>query len=235
MPGGRGALERVFAVAVGALLGAVFGAVTMASSLGMALGPVAGGMVFDKFGNYSWLFLGSAAAIILRIGFAFIVTWLMSIPFLQAAGGLLLLWIAVALARGSDTDHQVKSHETLFHAVVTIAVADAAMSLDNVVAIAAIARGDHWLFIIGLILSIPLIVVGASLISGMLKRLPMLVWAGAALLGWVGGEMIGDDMALLSLLHAAHDPVSHYGAAICGALLVVAAAYVLQRRDERSA
>ena len=178
------------------------------------------------------ILLGSGAAILLRVGFAFIVTWLMAVPFLQAAGGALLLWIAIGLARGSGDSHNVTAHATLWHAVRTIALADMAMSLDNVVAIAAVARGDHWLFISGLVLSIPLIVVGATFISGMLERFPALVWAGAALLGWVAGEMIGDDLALLSALGLAHTSAVHYGAAVLCTLATVAAAHWLRRGDK---
>lgn len=182
--------------------------------------------------RYWGILLGSGAAIVLRIIFAFMVSWLMSVPFLQAAGGLLLLWIAASLIRGSDDTHHIKAHETLWHAVATIAVADMAMSLDNVVAIAAVARGDHWLFGTGLVLSIPLIVAGASLISTVLEKAPVLVWAGGALLGWVAGEMIGDDAALLNLLGLSHTDFVHYGTGALGALLVLLAGWRLRKRDE---
>lgn len=181
------------------------------------------------------IFFGSAAAIVLRIIFAFMVSFLMQVRFLQAGGGLLLLWIAISLARGSDDTHHVKAHDNLWRAVATIAFADMAMSLDNVVAIAAVARGDHWLFITGLILSIPLIVAGASLISSILEKLPVLVWAGAALLGWVAGEMIGDDHALLTLLSLTHTPAVHYGSAVLGAGVVVALGWMLWSRDRAAA
>jgi YjbE family integral membrane protein len=177
------------------------------------------------------IFLGSGAAILLRVVFAFIVTWLIAVPFLQAAGGALLLWIAVSLAGGSDEDeHDIKAHHSLWNAVGTIAMADAVMSLDNVVAIAAVARGDPWLFIIGLILSIPLIVVGASLITNMLARFPLLVWAGAALLGFIAGEMIADDQGLLSQLGRVEDWTLHYGMALLCAAFVIAAAHLLRRQ-----
>jgi len=180
--------------------------------------------------------LGSAAAIALRIVFAFLVSRLMAIPYLQAVGGLLLLWIAISLASGSDDDdHDITAHHSLWGAVGTIAVADAAMSLDNVVAIAAVAKGDYWLFIIGLVLSIPLIVVGASLITSLLSRFPLLVWAGAALLGFIAGEMIADDEGLLQKLGATHTVPLHYGAAAAGMLFVLAVAWFLRHRKHRRA
>ena len=179
---------------------------------------------------------GSAAAIVLRIIFAFIVTWLMRVPYLQAVGGVLLLWIAVSLASGGDDDgHEVKAHSSLWNAVGTIAVADAAMSLDNVLAIAAIARDDYWLFIFGLILSIPLIVVGATVITKLLSRLPILIWAGAALLGMIAGEMIADDPKVLAFLGLEHSNLLHYGAAAAFAGLVVVVAYILKRREQQPA
>ena len=180
------------------------------------------------------MFLGSGVAIALRILFAFMVTRLMAIPFLQAAGGGLLLWIAAALVRGSDDDHNVKAHDNLWRAVGTIAVADMAMSLDNVVAIAAVARGDHWLFICGLILSIPLIVAGASAISALLQKFPILVWAGGALLGWVAGEMIGDDEALLAALNLSHTSAVHFGSAVLGAAAASAAGWLFRRSDSET-
>jgi YjbE family integral membrane protein len=182
------------------------------------------------------IWAGSAAAIALRILFAFIVTWLLNIPYLQAVGGALLIWIAIQLAQGGGEDEKdVKAHTSLWAAVGTIAVADAAMSLDNVIAIAAIARDEYWMFIFGLVLSIPLIVVGASLISALLSRFPLLVWAGSALLGLLAGEMIADDKALLGLFKLEHSATLHYGAAVAGAILVTLASWWLTRRDAQAA
>lgn len=173
--------------------------------------------------------LGSGAAIALRIVFAFMVTRLMAVPFLQAGGGVLLLWIAAALVRGSEDNHNVKAHDSLWRAVGTIAVADTAMSLDNVLAIVAAAGGDHRLFIAGLVLSIPLIVAGASAISALLEKFPILVWLGGALLGWLAGEMIGDDAALLALLNLNHTSAVHFGSAALGMVAVIGAGLWLKR------
>ena len=177
------------------------------------------------------ILLGSGAAIGLRIVFAFMVTWLLTVPYLQAAGGALLLWIAVSLTNGEGATHNVKAHDSLWRAVGTIAVADMAMSLDNVLAIAAVARGNHWLFIFGLALSIPLIVAGAAAITALLAKLPVLVWAGAAILGWVAGEMVGDDPALLLQLGLEHTGAVHYGSAMLGGAAVVLAGLWLKRRN----
>jgi YjbE family integral membrane protein len=179
------------------------------------------------------IWLGAGAAVGLRIAFAYIISHLLSVPFLQMAGGILLMWIAVKLL----TDHNdpgaadIKASGSLWGAVGTIAMADAVMSLDNVVAIAAIAGDNYWLFIFGLALSIPFIVVGASLISGLISRFPVLVWAGAALLGWIGGGMIADDTQALLKLGVALNASAQTIAAVIGSALVVAVGYMLKQQQ----
>jgi YjbE family integral membrane protein len=102
------------------------------------------------------ILLGAAAAVVLRIIFALAVSLLLGVPLLKVVGALLLFWIAIKLATGEDDDgHEVKAADTLFKAVRTIAIADAVMSLDNVVAVAAAARGHAELFVFGLVLTIP--------------------------------------------------------------------------------
>lgn len=180
------------------------------------------------------IIIGAGAAIGLRILFALVISQLMLIPFLMAFGGILLLWIAVKLLRGeSESEHNIPASDRLWHAVRTIAMADAVMSLDNVVAISAASRGDYWLFIFGLAFSIPLIIVGATLITELIKRFPIFVWAGAALLGWISGEMLARDPGLHRLGIPAGDTV-HYGAAVVGAVLVLAVGWWLRRRQAAS-
>ncbi len=153
------------------------------------------------------ILLGSLAAVGLRILFAFVVIQLLALPFLKAAGGAILLWIAIKLLSDQTDTKAVRPARSLFAAVRTIAIADGVMSLDNVIAIAAAAKQDIVLIIFGLVLSVPLIVFGSSLVLGVLNRFPVLVWAGAALLGWIAGELIGSDpsvAAWVSHIHAAH-------------------------------
>ena len=153
------------------------------------------------------ILLGAGAAIGLRITFAFIITQVLGIPFLKALGGILLIWIAVKLIWGEESaEKEIAASDRLWKAVGTIAMADAVMSLDNVVAIAAIAREDYSLFIFGLALSIPLIVIGASLITSIITKFPIFVWAGAALLGWIAGEMIISDTAAFAHTWSASSP-----------------------------
>jgi len=180
------------------------------------------------------MLLGAGTAVLLRIVFALAITWLLAVPFLRLVGGLLLVWIAVKLALGEDEDaHRIDGSTSLWRAVRTIAVADAVMSLDNVVAIAAAARGHVALFVFGLLLSIPLIVMGATLIARLLQAVPAIVWAGAGLLGWIAGEMIVTDPVIarwvVDLPHAAT-----LGAAT-GAVLVICVAALLTRQRQRPA
>ncbi|MGL5114054.1 MAG: TerC family protein, partial [Beijerinckiaceae bacterium] len=140
------------------------------------------------------MLLGAGAAIGLRIIFALMITYLLGVPFLKVVGGLLLLWIGVKLAQGEDEAHEeVEGATKLWGAVRTVAIADAVMSLDNVLAISAASHGNVWLFIFGLLLSIPLIIFGAQLITSIIERFPIFIWLGAALLGFIAGEMIVGD------------------------------------------
>lgn len=172
--------------------------------------------------------LGAGTAVALRIVFAFLVASLLAVPFLKIAGGLLLGWIAVKLALGEeDEQRDVGAAHSLWRAVRTIAIADAVMSLDNVVAVAAASRGHATLFVFGLLLSIPLIVMGAALVTDLLQRFPLIVWAGAALLGWIAGEMIVTDPFVAERL--AGFPLIREIVAGAAALVVTGCAFGLRR------
>lgn len=193
------------------------------------------------------ILLGAGAAVGLRILFALAVSYLLGVPLLKVAGGLLLLWIAVKLVTDGDGEaHHVEASDSLWKAVRTIAIADAVMSLDNVVAIAAASRGHPELFIFGLLLTIPLIIAGSQLVMALLSRFPVLVWAGAALLGWIAGEMVVSDVVALQYMQG-YDPelvkpdeespvgvkpahLPHYVASAVGAVFVVAVGWLLRQR-----
>ena len=147
--------------------------------------------------------LGAGVAVFLRIIFTFIVVTLMTIPFLKLIGGLALLVIAAKLLVPEKEDEDgVQAAAHLWAAVRIVAVADIIMSLDNVIAVAAAANGSAILLILGLAISIPMIVAGAALIMALLDRVPALIWLGAALLGWIAGEVIATDPAVVPLLHS---------------------------------
>jgi YjbE family integral membrane protein len=145
------------------------------------------------------IILGAGAAVLLRIAFTLVVQQLFDLPWLKLVGGVILLWIAVKLLMGEEADEEsVKSGANIWEAIKIVAIADIVMSLDNVLAIAAAAGGETQLIILGLIISIPLVVFGAGVLTWILDRLPILVWAGSALLGWVAGELIATEPVLQS-------------------------------------
>jgi YjbE family integral membrane protein len=139
------------------------------------------------------IFFGSAGAIVLRIVFCAVIGYLLSVPYLKLVGGALLFWIGVKLVVEEEDDADIKAHDNIWAAIWTIIVADAVMSLDNAIAIAAAAKGDFTLIVIGLVISIPIIIVGATLISRLLDRFPWLGLVGAALIGWIAGEVMAGD------------------------------------------
>ncbi|MGY8668255.1 TerC family protein [Bradyrhizobium sp. UFLA05-109] len=150
--------------------------------------------------------LGAGAAVLLRIVFTGIVASLMALPYLKLVGGLALIVIAAKLlVPESEDEDDVASASHLWQAVQIVVVADIIMSLDNVIAVAAAANGSVPLLVLGLAVSVPLIVAGAALIMALLSKLPILVWAGAALLGWIAGEVIATDPGVEPKLHALSD------------------------------
>ncbi|MBL8570485.1 MAG: TerC family protein [Phreatobacter sp.] len=176
------------------------------------------------------MIMGAGVAILLRVVFTLMVATLLDLPFLRLAGGALLVWIAIKLVtdEAGDDDH-IRSSDQLWYAVRTVAIADAVMSLDNVLAIAAVARDSRFMLVLGLIISIPLIVAGASLIMKLLERLPILVWAGAALLGWLAGDMMLNDPVVkraigIDAVHRFELPTE-----VIGALFVIGVAYLIRR------
>jgi len=172
------------------------------------------------------ILLGSGAAVLLRVVFTFLAVELLALPFVKIAGGMLLLWIAIRLVDEEEEEEIQPATNTLWASIRIIVVADAVMSLDNVMAIAAAAKGSDLLVLFGLALSIPLIVFGSTLLLTLLNRYPALVWAGAALLGWIAGELICADLNLVAWLRARAPGLEAWGAP-AGALFVLAAAWLL--------
>ena len=174
---------------------------------------------------------GTLAAIVLRIVFTGLVTTLMTMPYLKLIGGVLLIWIAIKLLGGEEEcdEDNVKPVANLWHAVRIIVIADAVMSLDNVIAIAMAAQGNHALLMFGLAVSIPLIMAGAALIISLLERFPIIVWGGAALLGWIAGEIIAKDPLFMDHVDPASAHKVWLAGAILGALFVVGVGLIRRR------
>jgi YjbE family integral membrane protein len=181
--------------------------------------------------------LGTLVAITLRVAFTGIVTQLMTMPYVKLMGGALLFWIAVKLLGGEENGRtgEIEAVDNLWQAIRIVAIADIVMSLDNIIAVAAAARGSYALLMFGLAVSIPLIMAGAALVVALLERFPVIVWAGAALLGWIAGQIIASDPLFAQQL----DPATAHGVrlavATAGALLVLFIGMLRRRLTRRSA
>jgi YjbE family integral membrane protein len=177
------------------------------------------------------VFFGSGAAVVLRILLTVVAAKLLELSFLQVVGGLLLLWIGVQLlSEEEDGEGESKEYGSLLAAVRTILIADLVMSLDNVIAVAAAAKGSMLLLILGLAISIPLVIFGSTLMIRLMERFPIIITFGAGLIGWVGGETIVSDVAFKDVLVA--NPWLHYAGAVVGAAFVILLGRQLQKRHE---
>jgi YjbE family integral membrane protein len=179
--------------------------------------------------------LGTLVAISLRVIFTGMVTQLMTMPYVKLVGGVLLFWIAVKLLGGEENEREIEAVDSLWKAIKIVAIADVVMSLDNIIAVAAAARGSYALLMFGLAVSIPLIMAGAAIVIALLERYPVIVWAGAALLGWIAGEIIAGDPLFTQHLDPVMAHTVHLGAAMAGALLVLLIGVVRRRLNRRSA
>jgi len=164
------------------------------------------------------IMFGSGAAVVLRIALTVVAAWLLALSYLQIIGGILLLWIGTQLLGGEDEEEGEGGEKAgLWVAIRTILIADLVMSLDNVIAVAAAAKGSMTLLILGLAISIPLVIFGSKLMIKLMDRFPVIITLGAALIGWVGGETIVSDVALQSVVennHWMHTVFPVLGAAI---------------------
>jgi YjbE family integral membrane protein len=177
------------------------------------------------------IFFGSAAAIVMRIVLTIVAIRLLTLPFLKIAGAGLLAYIGVDLLMGEgDGDGESAEVSGMFNAIRTILVADLVMSLDNVLAVAAAAQGNMPLLVLGLLVSIPLIVFGASLLTKVMERFPIIITIGAALLGFLAGEMLLTDPAVGQYIGAVSETTVK-AAGLVGAVLVVTLGNWLQRRS----
>lgn len=181
------------------------------------------------------IFWGSAAAIVMRIILTLIAVEMLKWPWLKVVGAVLLVYIGISLL-AEDDGGEGEHHEVggMMAAIRTILVADLVMSLDNVLAVAAAAKGNTALLIIGLAVSIPLIIFGSTLLLKVMERFPIIITLGAALLGFLAGEMLLTDPAVTSRFgELSHDVVNSAGA--IGAVLVVAVGLWMQKRARAKA
>lgn len=175
------------------------------------------------------IFWGVFGAIALRVVLIFFALQLLQIPYLKIVGGLLLFWIGLKLMAPQDEGgHEIDASTNLLGAIKTIIVADAVMSLDNVIAIAAAAKDNIGLVVFGLVISVPIIVWGSKLVLMLMDRFPIVIVAGAALLGWIAGDMLVHDVAVKDWV-IANASWLKYGAPLAGAALVVVVGKLIYR------
>lgn len=185
----------------------------------------------EQFWGRVW---GTAGAVVLRVSFIAMISFLLKLPLLQAAGGVVLIWIAMKLVQpGQGGEEGVRHGTTLREAIWLIVVADVAMSLDNVIAIAAAAKGDMPLVIFGLLLSLPLVVWGSGWLAVLMTRFRWIVWLGGAVLGYVAAQMIFRDHLILQWGGSTVLVLDHY---VPAAVSLVLAAYgwLLERKAQRT-
>lgn len=147
------------------------------------------------------ILIGSGGAVVLRVILTIVIVLLLRIPLLQAAGALLLTYVAVKLLREDDSGEESETAENIVQAVKIIIFADLVMSLDNTLAIAAVSKGDWVMLVIGLATSIPVIIFCARLILYLMKKFPVIVYIGAGILGWTAGKMLVEDKMVAGFLH----------------------------------
>jgi YjbE family integral membrane protein len=163
------------------------------------------------------IIFGSVGAIVLRVVLTFFAVYLLTLPYLKLIGAALLLWIGVGLLKGEDEEEEMEDNANLAAAIKTIIIADLVMSLDNVIGVAAAAKGNVPLLVFGLVISIPLIIFGSRIILKLMNRFPIIITLGAGLLGWVAGEMCLTDPAIQAWVekhHYLHNVLPAFGAAL---------------------
>ena len=188
------------------------------------------------------IFWGAGAAVVLRIVLTIVAVEMLKLSYLKIIGGLLLLWIAIKLLMPEDGGDDVESSDNLIQAIKIILIADLVMSLDNVVAVAAAAKGSILLLVLGLAISIPLVIFGATILMKLMERYPIIVVIGAALIGAVAGELLVTDPVVVNWVSAnmpwleIHVPLigEVSWAQIAGAVVVVILGKWLAARAEKA-
>ena len=185
------------------------------------------------------IWFGALGAVGLRLIFSIFIVELMAVPYIKIIGALLLLWIGVKMIIPEHGDHgngEGSANGSIWSAIRTIIIADAVMSLDNVIAIAAAANGNILLIGLGLAMSVPLIIYGSTLILNVFIRYPILIVAGAGLIGWIAGEIWISDPAIADWTHEIiemHGEWIEIASAILGALFVIALGKIIAARAEQ--
>ena len=177
---------------------------------------------------------GSAGVVVLMVILTLFINWLMDIPYVQIVGSVLLLWIGIKLLVAEDEGGEdgIEQKDTLMAAIRTIIIADMVMSLDNVLAMAGAAKGHMWMLIVGLVITVPVILFGSAILMKIMERFPIVILIGAALIGWVAGEMTIADKSIKGWIE--HEAAwLDWGAPIACALLVIGAGKFMEHMQKR--
>ena len=167
------------------------------------------------------IIFGSVGAIVLRIILTFFAVMLLDMPYLKLVGGIALLWIGASMLDSGGDEENIDAHSNLAAAIKTIIIADFIMSLDNVLGVAAAAKGNVVLLVVGVVISIPLIIFGSQMILKLMGRFPVIITLGAGLLGWVAGEMLVTDSAVAGWIDSSAAYL-HYVVPTAGIFVVIA-------------
>ena len=181
------------------------------------------------------ILFGVGGAIGLRVVLTFFAVSLLALPYLELVGALLLLWIGIKLIQ-PEKEHNtnnIRADTRLLGAVKTIIIADFVMSLDNVLGVAAVAKGNIWLLVFGLLISIPLIAWSSQLVLKLIDRFPFIIYAGGALLGYVAGEMLVSE-SLFDRLLATQHYLHWLTPVVCALLVLVIGRWLAMRRAGES-
>jgi YjbE family integral membrane protein len=175
--------------------------------------------------------IGAGVASVLLIAFTAVFSVLLTLPYLRLAGAIALVWIAIKLLapQAHDAEGTPEAAQDLWRAVRIVVIADIVMSLDNVIAVAAVAKGRYILLIIGLAISIPVVIAGSAIILWLLERFPILVWGGAAILGWVAGDIFAGDPVVAKFFGGVSEETLELTAQIIGAAVVVVSGLIWRR------
>ncbi|WP_019005223.1 YjbE family putative metal transport protein [Cohnella laeviribosi] len=193
-------MEEIFSLQFfGSLLQIVFIDLLLAGDNAIVIGLAARNL--PKHNQRKAIWYGTGGAILIRVVATLLVVSLLKIPFLQAVGGVVLLWIAYKLLVQEDSHEEIKASNSLWGAVRTIVIADAAMGLDNVIAVAGAAHGNDLLVILGLLISIPVVVWGSTLFVRLINRFPWIVYFGSGVLAYTAAKMITHEPRFDGLFH----------------------------------
>jgi YjbE family integral membrane protein len=178
------------------------------------------------------MIVGAGFASLLLIIFTGVVSMLMTLPYLRLMGGIALVWIAIKLLAPPrhDDENTPEAVEDLWRAIWIVVIADLIMSLDNIIAVAAVAKGRYVLLTIGLAISIPIVIAGSAIVLALMNRFPILVWGGAGILGWVAGDIFAGDPFIGNFLPEAFDPdLFEVFVQILGVFIVFISGYLWRR------